>query len=106
MAGSENGSGRRVTQGHGVAEPTFGSMVAGVRHTPTTSVFRPRHHGTRRHKAPPGPAALRAHDKFATMVDRIIAYGRAKRGYLAVGAVVLLVALGLSVPITRSAITS
>nr|WP_241488628.1 bifunctional lysylphosphatidylglycerol flippase/synthetase MprF [Sphingomonas sanguinis] len=34
--------------------------------------------------------------RLATMVDRIIAYGRAKRGYLAVGAVVLLVALGLS----------
>jgi phosphatidylglycerol lysyltransferase len=30
------------------------------------------------------------------MVDRIIAYAQAKRGYLAVAAVVLLVALGLS----------
>jgi phosphatidylglycerol lysyltransferase len=35
-------------------------------------------------------------DKTASMFDRLVAYGRARRGYLAVAAILLLVALGLS----------
>ncbi|KQO55477.1 hypothetical protein ASF14_03640 [Sphingomonas sp. Leaf257] len=36
------------------------------------------------------------HSKLASMVDRVLAYAKARRGYLAAGAVLLLVALGLS----------
>nr|WP_322963274.1 bifunctional lysylphosphatidylglycerol flippase/synthetase MprF [Sphingomonas sp. SGZ-02] len=41
-------------------------------------------------------AAVTGHSGPSSMIDRIVAYARARRGYLAVGAVVLLVALGLS----------
>lgn len=40
--------------------------------------------------------SVTTHSGLASMVDRIVAYAKARRGYLAVGAVVLLVALGLS----------
>lgn len=39
---------------------------------------------------------MTTHSGLASMVDRIVAYAKARRGYLAVSAVVLLVALGLS----------